>query len=75
MLTGEDEALTRQAETFANDLTHTVRCVLGPDVPAFEAIYERGRRGARRLLIRSRTPEGEPSPLSPSGSTASSVWN
>lgn len=65
MLTDEDEELTRLAETFANDLTHTVRCVLGTDVPAFEAVYERGKRGARRLLIRSRTPEGEPSPPIP----------
>lgn len=65
MATGEDEELTRQAETFANDLTRTVRGVLGTDVPAFEAVYESGRRGARRLLIRSRTPEGEPSPPIP----------
>ncbi|MDL4815980.1 hypothetical protein [Actinomadura opuntiae] len=65
MLAGEDQDLTRQAETFANDLTRTVRGVLGPDVPVFEAVYESGKRGARRLLIRSRTPEAEPSPPIP----------
>lgn len=75
MLAEDEEQLTRQADTFANDLTRTVQGVLGPDVPAFEAVYERGKRGARRLLVRSRTPEGEPSPRSPSRSTASADWS
>ncbi|QKW36302.1 hypothetical protein HUT06_21575 [Actinomadura sp. NAK00032] len=65
MLAEDEEQLTRQADTFASDLTRTVQGVLGPDVPAFEAVYERGKRGARRLLVRSRTPEGEPSPPIP----------
>jgi hypothetical protein len=65
MSSNDDTELTQQAEVFANSLSQTVRAILGSHVPKFEAIYESGRRGGRRLLIRPRTPEGKPSPPIP----------
>lgn len=61
----DDDELSRRAEEFANALSGTVRGVLGTEVPDFEAVYEKGRRGDQRLVIRTKTPAGSPSPAIP----------
>jgi hypothetical protein len=60
-----DEELTKQATEFAESLTRTVRDVLGPHEPAFEAVYETGKAGSVRLVVRPQTPEGGPAPSIP----------
>jgi hypothetical protein len=57
-----DKELTEQATEFAGSLTRTVRDVLGPQEPVFEAVYEKGKTGSVRLVVRPQTPEGRPAP-------------
>ncbi|HEU5158021.1 MAG TPA: hypothetical protein VFU43_13580 [Streptosporangiaceae bacterium] len=56
-----DEELVAKAIEFAEALTHTVHSVLGPDEPAFEAVYE-AKTGAARVVVRPRAAEGSPPP-------------
>ncbi|NVI89229.1 hypothetical protein [Actinomadura sp. BRA 177] len=57
----DEDELRRQAEQFANELTNTVRGVVGRDTPPFQAVYE---NGGRRLVITTFASDSElPPPI------------
>ncbi|MFB4319948.1 hypothetical protein [Actinomadura sp. 21ATH] len=61
-MSADEAELRRQAERFANELTATVRGVIGPQAPPFQAVYE---SGGRRLVIATPAREDSPSPPIP----------